>query len=146
MLPKLGKTTHQNIPTDLEEIVDAFATGLHVVTGGLHPGHSTNAVAAIISERIQAKLFINATDVEGIYSEDPEKHKTAKLFKRIDVEELFKIIMGQEMDAGTYNLMDLTALKIIKRSKIPTVVIKCSIDRIKKALNEKDIGTKIEVK
>ena len=145
MLPKLGKTTYQNIPTDLEEIIEAFSTGLHVVTGGLHPGHSTNAVAALISERIQAKLFINATDVEGIYSEDPEKHKTAKLFKRIDIEELFKIIMSQEMNAGTYNLMDLTALKIIKRSKISTVVIKCSTENIEKALNEKDAGTKIEV-
>ena len=49
------------------------------------------------------------------------------------------------MNAGTYNLMDLTALKIIKRSKISTVVIKCSTENIEKALNEKDVGTKIEV-
>ncbi len=145
MLPKLGESTYQNIPTDLDEIVEAVSTGLHVVTGGLHPGHSTNAVAALISERIQARLFINATDVEGIYSEDPEKNKKAELFKRINIEKLFKIIMSQEMDAGTYNLMDLTALKIIKRSKIPTIVIKCSEDRIEKALNDKEIGTKIEV-
>ena len=94
MLPKLASTTYQSIPTDLDKIVAAFSTGLHVVTGGLHPGHSTNAVAALISERVQAKLFINTTDVEGIYSEDPEKYKTAKLFKKINIEELFKIIIN----------------------------------------------------
>ena len=47
------------------------------------------------------------------------------------------------MNAGTYDLMDILSLKIIERSKIPTMVIKCDNRRIKSAISGKSTGTKI---
>ena len=47
--------------------------------------------------------------------------------------------------AGTYDLMDIIALKVIERSKIPTRVVRSDISNIRDVVNGKDIGTKIVV-
>ena len=52
-------------------------------------------------------------------------------------------VVDNKMSAGTYDLMDLLSLKIIERSKIPTIVIKCDSGRIKSAISGKSKGTKI---
>jgi uridylate kinase len=46
--------------------------------------------------------------------------------------------------AGTYDLMDIVALKVIERSKIPTRVLRSDITNIKNAIIGKHhIGTEI---
>ena len=40
--------------TTLQEVRHAVDDGLIVVTGGLHPGQSTNGTAALIAEKIQS--------------------------------------------------------------------------------------------
>ena len=65
-------------PTTLTEIKHAVDSGLIVVTGGLHPGQSTNGTAALIAEKVRATEFLNATDVDGVYDSDPSKNKNAK--------------------------------------------------------------------
>jgi len=46
--------------------------------------------------------------------------------------------------AGTYDLMDIVALKVIERSNIPTRVLRSDITNIKNAINGKySIGTQI---
>jgi uridylate kinase len=45
--------------------------------------------------------------------------------------------------AGTYDLMDIIALKVIERSNIPTRVVRSDISNIRDAVDGKDIGTKI---
>jgi uridylate kinase len=48
--------------------------------------------------------------------------------------------------AGTYDLMDLISLKVIERSKLPTVVFKSTIDNIEKLVLENvKIGTEITI-
>ena len=65
-------------PTTLTEVKHAVDSGLIVVTGGLHPGQSTNGTAALIAEKVRAAEFLNATDVDGVYDSDPSKNKNAK--------------------------------------------------------------------
>ena len=50
-------------PTTLQEVRHAVDDEMIVVTGGLHPGQSTNGTAALIAEKVMAEQFINATDV-----------------------------------------------------------------------------------
>ena len=100
-------------PTTLREAKQAVDSGLIVVAGGLHPGQSTNGTAALIAEKIHAEQFINATDVDGIYDSDPNKNKKAKLFKKIEIKNLKKILIHENSAAGGYDLMDIVALKII---------------------------------
>ena len=69
----LGDSVYPVIPGSLEEISVACQSGKIIVSGGLHPGQSTNATAALICEKIKADRFLNATDVDGIYDSDPKK-------------------------------------------------------------------------
>jgi uridylate kinase len=141
----LNSTVYPSIPKTLEEVAIALKTSDIVSCGGFHPGHSTNAVAALIAERVRASLFVNTTDVEGVYSSDPRKDKHAKLLSNIEPAKLSRMLEDAKMIAGSYDLMDLVALKVIERSRIPTVICKCNPDIIQAALDLKDVGTKILV-
>ena len=133
----------QDVPKTLDEVVRCLTSSKIVFTGGLSPGQSTNATAALIAERTKAKLFVNATDVDGVFTSDPRKNKNAKLIKSITTKNLLGKVVADKMSAGTYDLMDLLSLKIIERSKIPTAVIKCDSRQIKSVISGKSTGTKI---
>jgi len=130
-------------PTNLTEVKQAVDSGLIVVTGGLHPGQSTNGTAALIAEKINAAEFLNATDVDGIYDSDPNKNKKAKKFKRVELKDLRRLLVHEDSMAGGYDLMDIVALKVIERSKIKTKIIKSDIKTIEKAIKGLSIGTEI---
>ena len=118
----------------MTEVKQAVDSGLIVVTGGLHPGQSTNGTAALIAEKINAAEFLNATDVDGIYDSDPNKNKKAKQFKRIELKDLRSLLVHEDSMAGGYDLMDIVALKLIERAKIKTRIIKSDIKIIEKAI------------
>ncbi len=130
-------------PTTLQEIRNAVDSGAIVVTGGLHPGHSTNGTAALIAEKVHASEFLNATDVDGVYDLDPKKYKRAKMFRRIELKKLRSMLVREESIAGEYDLMDLLALKIIERSKIKTRILKAEIKTLEKAIKGGSVGTEI---
>lgn len=143
LIAALGDDAYPAVPIDLEQVSKAAAGGKIVVTGGLHPGQSTNATAALIAEKVRATKFLNATDVDGIYDSDPNKNKNAKLFKEITVKKCLELLGLENSAAGAYDLMDIVALKVIERSKIPTVVLKSDPATIKSAIAGKPIGTRI---
>ncbi len=133
-------------PKTLQEIRNAVDSGDIVVAGGLHPGHSTNGTAALIAEKVRATEFLNATDVDGVYDMDPNKYKKAKMFKRIDLKSLRKMLVHEDSIAGSYDLMDILALKIIERSKIKTRILKADIKLLEKAIKGDSVGTEIILK
>ncbi len=132
---------YSSVPTSLSEIAEAFDKKGLVITGGLHPGQSTNATACLIAERIRADLFLNATSVAGVYTKDPNLHKNARMLKTVTVPQLRDMLSTSFMGAGTYDLMDLVALKIIERSHIPSRIILSSPPTIKQALEGSETGT-----
>ena len=139
----LKDNAYPHPPTNLTEVKQAVDSGLIVVTGGLHPGQSTNGTAALIAEKINAAEFLNATDVDGIYDSDPNKNKNAKQFKRIELKDLRSLLVHEDSMAGGYDLMDIVALKVIERSKIKTKIIKADIKTIEKAMKGQPVGTQI---
>jgi len=139
----LKNKAYPHPPTTLPEIRHAVDSGLIVVTGGLHPGQSTNGTAALIAEKIKASEFLNATDVDGIYDSDPNKNKKAKKFKRIDLKKLRSLLVHEDSVAGGYDLMDIVALKVIERSKIKTRVLKSDLKSLEKAIKGSSVGTEI---
>ena len=130
-------------PTNLKEVAHAADSGIIVITGGLHPGQSTNATAALIAEKVRASVFLNTTDVDGVYDSDPNKNKNAKKFKVIKLKKLRNMLVHQESIAGSYDLMDIVALKVIERSKIKTRIIKADIKTLEKAIKGSSEGTEI---
>ncbi|HEX2615146.1 MAG TPA: UMP kinase [Nitrososphaera sp.] len=145
LIAALSDHAYPAVPEDLEQVSKAAASGKVVVTGGLHPGQSTNATAALIAEKVKASRFLNATDVDGIYDSDPNKNKGAKMFKEVTVKKCLEILGSENSAAGAYDLMDIVALKVIERSKIPTVVLRSEPANIKNAIGNKITGTRIVV-
>ena len=141
----LKNKAYPHPPTTLQEVRHAVDSGLIVITGGLHPGQSTNGTAALIAEKIKAVEFLNATDVDGIYDSDPNKTKKAKKFKRIELKKLRSLLVHEDSVAGGYDLMDIVALKVIERSKIKTRVLKADLKNLEKAIKGNSIGTEIVI-
>ncbi len=145
LLCLLNDYAYRVVPNTIDECIKATYSNKIVVTGGLHPGHSTNAVAALIAERLAASMFINATDVDGVYSEDPKRSKHAKRLERIHISLLKSMIQKKQFKAGSYELMDLVAVNIVERAKLKTRIIKCSPNDLEKAIMDEAVGTEIEV-
>lgn len=144
LIAALGQKAYPAVPKDLEDVSEAAESGKIIVTGGLHPGQSTNATAALIAEKIGASRFINATDVDGIYDSDPRTNKNAKLFDKITVRQCLELLGQENASAGGYDLMDMVALKVIERSKIDTTVLRSDPKIIKAAISKDSAaGTRI---
>jgi uridylate kinase len=94
-----------------------------VVMGGITPGQTTDAVAAVLAERVGASVFINVTSVDGIYSADPKKDKKAKRFATLTSKELLAIVGGTALTAGSNTVLDIVAARIVERSHIPLLVL-----------------------
>lgn len=133
----LKNKAYPHPPTTLHEIKNAVDGRQIVVTGGLHPGQSTNGTAALIAEKISASEFINATDVDGVYDLDPNKYPKAKKFSRINIKDLKNILIHEDSMAGGYDLMDIVALKIIERSQIKTRIVKADLKILEKVITGK---------
>jgi uridylate kinase len=97
--------------------------GKIVVMGGITPGQTTDAVAAVLAERVQADVFINVTSVNGIYSADPNKVTGAKRFLTLTPQQLLEIVGKIALTAGSNNVLDIVAARIVGRSHIPLVVL-----------------------
>lgn len=120
--------------------------------GGFRPGQSTTGVAALTVEAIKADYLGIATDVNGVYDKKPNK-PGAERFKEISIQHLIEILASRQAKAGTYELLDLPALKIIERTRIPVIVFNGTssenLIRVIDAFNEeelektKDFGTLI---
>lgn len=132
------------IPESIEDLTTCIQSGLIVVMGGLQPGQSTNATAALAAEVMRADLLVNATNVAGVYSADPQKDPHAKKLDEVTPDQLMEILSEARFRAGKYELMDLVAIRIIKRSRIPAIVIDGrDASNIDKALHGKHIGTRV---
>jgi len=131
---------HPKIPETAGEVKEIAQTGEDIVMGGLNPGFSTDAVAAITAELLNAELYI-VTDIDGVYTENPSKPKAEKLDK-VSVSKLREIVSGNSSDAGSYELIDKTALNIIERSEIPTKVMEGKIENLENPEDAK--GTEIQ--
>lgn len=112
------------------------------VTGGIEPGRSSDANAALAAEMINADLFIILTDVDGVYEEDPKKNKNAKKLDKISFEDLDRFAV--EVSPNNYGVVDPTAIKVIQRARIPTIVCNGHDPKIiLQILNGEYVGTKI---
>jgi len=140
----LRESAVQNIPESPDDLVESLNSELTVVMGGLQPGQSTNAVAALAAEAMHADLLVNATKVDGVYTADPRKDPNAKKLDEVTPDQLMKILSTEGFKAGEYDLMDPLALRIIKRSSIHTVIVDgTDSSNIEKALHRKRVGTRI---
>jgi len=120
---RLGMHGTLTVPTTIEDAAELLKKGKVVVMGGLKPGMTTDTVAAMLAERVNAHLLVKATDVDGIYTRDPKKHKDAKRIERLSFDDLFGFFEKERHEAGIHQVLDPEAVRILQRKRIKTVVV-----------------------
>jgi len=123
LIAALGDDAYPKVAESHAEAKKFAESGKIVVMGGITPGQTTDAVAAVLAERVGASVFINATSVDGIYSADPKKDKKAKRFSALTPKELLEIVGKTGLGAGSNNVLDIVAARVVERSGIPLVVL-----------------------
>jgi uridylate kinase len=141
----LGQYASHLPAKNFDEALSAAKDHKVVCMGGTHPGHTTDAVAAMLGERAGAKRLVNATSVDGVYTADPKKFPDAKKLDKLTFVELIKICMVSDPGAGPSVVFDPLGAKIVARSRIETRVVHGrDLPELKKAiLGEKFKGSVI---
>jgi len=145
LLMKLGEAGTEKVPLSIEEAADLAKDGKIVVMGGLKPGMTTDAVAAMLAERLGADLLIKATDQEGIFTRDPRKHLDARKLDVLSFDDLTRFFEKKRHEAGIHQVLDPEAVRILKRRKTRTIVLNgFNPNNVLLAVKGEKIGTLIE--
>jgi uridylate kinase len=79
-----------------------------------NPYFSTDTAAVLRAIQIKADVIIKATSVNGVYSADPKKDPTARLYDTIS----YRDVMLEEL-----GVMDQTAITLCKENALPLIVL-----------------------
>lgn len=123
LVQALGSAAWPEVVLSHTQALAAAESGKIVVMGGITPGQTTDAVAAVLAERANASVFFNLTSVDGIYSADPRYDPSATRYDIISPSELLEIVIHQQARAGVNTVMDIVAVKMVERCKIPLIVM-----------------------
>ena len=85
-----------------------------LLAGGTgNPYFTTDTTAVLRAAEIGAQAVLKATNVDGVYSADPKKDKTATRFERLT--------HSQAVEGG-YKVMDATAFALARETSLPIIV------------------------
>ena len=100
-----------------------------------NPYFTTDTAAALRALEISAQVILKATKVDGVYSADPLKDKTAKRFESIRYLDVLK---------KGLKVMDATAISLCRDNDLPILVFNIKKKgNIKKAVLGQKVGTLI---
>ena len=154
-LAEAGVDAWPEVPESLQDVRASLAVKRVVVLGGLQPGQSTTAVAALCGEYCRdAKRIIFSTNVDGVYTADPTKNKSARKLVKVSYDRLRELCCGSDNTLpGQYRIMDNVALTVLERTRrLEAVVLEGKKDEIIAAItrdlskvdkNSRDCGTTI---
>jgi len=123
LLQKLGELGCGAVPLTIEDSMTCLREGKIAVMGGLKPGMTTDTVAALIVEQVNADLFIKATDQDGIYDRDPRKHADAVKLEHLSFEDLSHVFAENRHKAGIHQILDPEAVKVLKKGRVRVIVV-----------------------
>lgn len=143
---RLGDLGLESVPTSVDEAVNGLKTGKIVVMGGVRPGMTTDAVAAMVAEKVGAELLVKATDQDGIYTRDPKKYPLAsKKIDRLSFDDLFQLFEANKHRAGIHQVLDPEAVRILQKRRTKTVVVNgFKPENVLLVVKDETVGTVIE--
>ncbi len=103
-----------------------------------NPYFTTDTAATLRAVEIEANVVLKGTRVDGIYTADPEKDKTATKYERITFDEAYE---------KNLNVMDLTAFTLCKENNLPIIVFDMNTKgNLLRVINGESVGTIVELK
>lgn len=108
------------------------------------PDQTSDSTAALISKKFRT-IFINLTNVKGLYTKNPNENKDAKLIHSISWLDFDNMINKIKFKPGQHFVLDQKASKIIMKYKIKTYILGNNLRELSNLLrNKKFIGTEIQ--
>ncbi|CAA7405322.1 unnamed protein product [Spirodela intermedia] len=100
-----------------------------------NPFFTTDTAAALRCAEINAEVVLKATNVDGVYSDDPRSNSDAHLLDTVSY---------QEVISRDLSVMDMTAITLCQENNIPVVVFNLAKpNNISKAILGERVGTLI---
>ncbi len=143
-LEKAGVFTRVQTAIDMQELAEPYIRRKAIrhleknrvvifVAGTGNPYFSTDTAASLRAIELGADVILKATKVDGVYSADPNKDKTAKKFKTLKYIQVLK---------KGLKVMDATAVSLCMDNKLPIIVFNLTKKgNIKRVLIGDKIGT-----
>ncbi len=123
LMVALGDHAYHVPPRDYDEALQAGKTHAIVVMGGVSPGITTDAVSALLAERVRARRLVNATSVDGAYTTDPAIDPGAVRIPRMTHQELVNLVSKGAHKAGPNNVFDSVGARVLERSGISLAIV-----------------------
>ncbi len=113
-----------------EVVIFACGTG--------NPYFTTDTGSSLRAIEMEADVMLKGTRVDGVYTADPEKDKTATRFEEISYDEVYN---------RGLKVMDLTATAMCKENKMPIIVFNMDVvGNLAKVLSgDKSVGTLVHL-
>ena len=131
----IGPVPEVNVPYSVEVADKAMNEGKVVfLSGGTgKPYCTTDTAAAMRAVELNVDVILMGKNgVEGVYDKDPRKDSTAKFFPLITYDEMIKLNL---------QIMDQTALELIKDKNIQVRVFRMDAANFVKAAKGENVGT-----
>ncbi|MDP8230449.1 MAG: UMP kinase [Candidatus Gorgyraea atricola] len=147
VLEKAGVMTRVQTAIDMQRIAEPYIRRRAVrhlekgrvvifVAGTGNPYFSTDTAASLRAIEINADIILKATNVDGVYSADPKKNKSAKKFKSLKYIEV--------LNKGL-KVMDATAVSLCMDNSLPIIVFNLTKKgNIKRVILGEKIGTAVK--
>jgi uridylate kinase len=143
-LEKVGVSTRLQSAIEMKEIAEPFVRrravrhlekGRVVIFGAGtgNPFFTTDSAASLRAIEVNADVILKGTRVDGIYTADPEKDKTATKYDAISFDDVFK---------KDLKVMDMTAFTLCKENDLPIIVFDMDTPgNLRKLLEGNQVGT-----
>ena len=118
-----------------QKAIDGLESGEVIIisAGTGNPFFTTDTASSLRAIEIEANVMLKGTRVDGIYTADPEKDKTAVKFEEITYDEIY---------TRNLKVMDLTATTMCKENNMPIYVFDMdTAGNLKKVMLGDKIGT-----
>lgn len=105
-----------------------------IVAGGTgNPFFTTDTASALRGVELDVDVMLKGTRVDGVYTADPEKDKSAVKFDRITFDEVY---------SRNLKVMDMTAFTMCKENNLPVIVFDMdTAGNLKRVVSGEEIGT-----
>jgi len=101
-----------------------------------NPYFTTDTAASLRAIEIEADVVLKGTRVDGIYTADPEKDKTATKYETLTFDEVY---------SKGLNVMDMTAFTLCNENKLPIIVFDINTPgNLVKLIDGEKVGTLVE--
>src|SRR5512141_10534 len=118
---RAGVASRVQSALNIEQVVEPYIRGKAIryleegkivifAAGTGNPFFTTDTAAALRGREVEAKIVLKATKVDGVYTADPLKDKTATRYNKITFDEAF---------VKNLKVMDATALALCRDQKLP---------------------------